>query len=131
MARAADAIDWRRLRNKVIQPLLSGEIARWNAFDFLAGLRSDGTYGIEAGFKECNPSDIIVLEGTYSARPELTDLINLAVLVDVPIAVRHERLNKREEKDFLEAWHARWDQAEEHYFRVIKPPSSFDLIVSN
>jgi uridine kinase len=42
--RAADAIDWRRLRAEALEPLLAGKLARWHAFDFEAGVRPDGTY---------------------------------------------------------------------------------------
>ena len=32
--RAADAIDWRRLRTEVLEPLIAGQPARWHAFDY-------------------------------------------------------------------------------------------------
>ena len=50
-----------------------------------------------AEFVECAPANVIVLDGAYSARPELSDLIDLSVLVDVPVALRHEHLSTREE----------------------------------
>lgn len=128
-ARAADVIDWRRLRTEALEPLLAGEVARWHPFDFDAGPRPDGTYAMSTAFVERQPAPIIVLDGAYSARPELADLIDLSVLVDVPIEVRHQRLTAREEKAFLEAWHSRWDAAEEYYFTEVRPPASFDLIV--
>jgi hypothetical protein len=37
----------------------------------------------------------------------------------------------REEQEFLVAWHARWDPAEEVYFTQIRPRSAFDLVVTN
>ena len=129
--RARDGIDWRRIRIEVLEPLLAGQPARWHAFDFVAGLRSDGTYPMQAEFTERSPADIIVLDGAYSARPELADLIGLSVLVDVPLAERHRRLAAREPADFMQAWHARWDAAEQHYFTQVRPPTSFDLVVAN
>ena len=72
---------------------------------------------------------MVVLDGAYSTRPELADLIDLAVLVDVPAEVRHARLRAREDPDFLQHWHVRWDAAEEHYFTRVRPASSFDLVV--
>jgi uridine kinase len=127
--RAADVIDWRRLRTEVLEPLLAGRVARWHPFDFGAGTRPDGTYAMSTAFVERTPASIIVLDGAYSARPELADLIDLSVLVEVPIDVRHQRLAAREEKDFLAAWHTRWDAAEEYYLTQVRPPASFDLIV--
>lgn len=129
-ARAADAIDWRRLRAEALEPLLAGKPAKWHAFDFEAGVRPNGTYAMRTDFVERDPTAVIVLDGAYSTRPELADLIDLSVLIDVPVEVRHDRLAAREEKNFLAAWHARWDAAEAYYFREVRPNSSFDLVVS-
>ena len=74
---------------------------------------------------------MIVLEGAYSSRPELADLVNLSVLVDSPVGVRHRRLAAREDGEFLRCWHARWDEAEAYYFSRVRPKASFDLIVAN
>ena len=128
--RAADAIDWRRLRRDALQPLRAGKPGAWRAFDFKAGVRPDGTYSMRTDFELRNPAQVIVLDGAYSTRPELGDLIDLSVLVDSPLSVRHARLSAREEAAFLKAWHARWDAAEAYYFTHVRPPSSFDLIVS-
>jgi para-aminobenzoate synthetase len=128
-ARAADAIDWRRLRAEALEPLLAGKSAKWHAFDFEAGVRPNGTYAMRTDFIEREPTALVVLDGAYSTRPELADLIDFSVLIDVPIDVRHERLAAREEKNFLDAWHARWDAAEEYYFTHVRPKSSFDLVV--
>jgi len=130
-ARAADSIDWKRLRHEAIEPLLAGKRARWHSFDFVSGARSDGTYCMLAEFEERSPANVIVLDGAYSARPELTDLIDLSVLVDVPVALRHERLSAREDRARLDSWHARWDGAEDYYFTQVRPVSSFDLVVTN
>jgi uridine kinase len=97
-ARAADSIDWQRLRREALEPLLAGKRARWHPFDFQSSVRSDGTYRMLAESVECAPADVIVLDGAYSARPELSDLIDLSVLSDAPVALRHERLRTREER---------------------------------
>ena len=81
-------------------------------------------------FVERRPAGIIVLKGAYSARPELADLISLSVLVDAPPSVRQARLARREDASFLEAWHVRWDAAEAYYSTHVRPPASFDLVVS-
>ena len=121
--------DWRRLRESVIEPLLAGSPARWYAFDFESGLRPDGTYGTQTDPIERKPADVILLEGAYTACPELADLVDLTILVDVPIEERHARLEAREDKDFLEEWHRRWDPVESHYYTQVRPRSSFDLVV--
>ena len=127
--KVADVIDWRRLRTEALEPLLARKIARWHPFDFKRQ-RPDGTYPLSATFVECQPAEVIVLDGAYSSRPELSDLIDLSVLVDVAAEVRHRRLDGREDADFLAGWHRRWDEAEAYYFTRVRPPSSFDLIVA-
>ena len=129
--RAAAAIDWRRLRREALEPLVAGKVASWHPFDFAAGTRPDGTYPLAAEAVTRGPAAVIILDGAYSARPEISDLIDLAVLVDVPTSERHRRIALREtDKTFPAAWHARWDAAEDYYFTHARPASSFDLVVA-
>lgn len=121
--------DWERVRDQAIEPLLEGRPARWHAFDFESGIRPDGTYGMQAEVTEREPADVILIEGAYSAGPALADLVDLSILVDVPVEQRHARLRGRDDRDFLETWHRRWDPAERTYFRDVRPKSSFDLVV--
>jgi uridine kinase len=65
--------DWFRLRNHAIMPLLKGQPAKWHAFDFQSGLHADGTYGMEKECKKLEPANVILIEGAYSASPELAD----------------------------------------------------------
>ena len=127
--RARDVFDWQRLRAEALEPLLAGRPAAWRAFDFEAGPRADGTYGMRAEPVRRSPAAVILLDGAYSAGPQLADLIDLAVLVDAPIAVRQARLAAREEAGFLYHWHARWDAVEAYYFSEVRPRASFDLVV--
>jgi uridine kinase len=130
-AKAADAIDWRRMRADVIEPLLAGQTASYHPFDFEAGVNAEGAYSMSSRLIVLRPAHVILLEGAYASRPELSDVIDLSVLVDAPVAVRHRRLARREERTFLDAWHRRWDASEEHYFGHVRPRSSFDLVLTN
>lgn len=125
-----DCIDWRRLRQEALEPLLANQMARWHPFDF-AAVRPDGTYPLAQRYEERLPAPIILLDGAYSARPELADIIGLSILIDVPIVQRHARLTLRDDAHFLTSWHQRWDEAEAFYFTHIRPPRSFDLVVGN
>ncbi len=130
--RVRDVLDWQRLRREALEPLLGNKAAKWHPFDFAAGLRSDGTYGMSETYVEKQPAPVIILEGAYSSNPVLADLIDLKILIDIPILERHQRLDKREEdKQFLQRWHILWDAVEEYYFSEIMPASSFDLVVTS
>jgi uridine kinase len=121
-----ECIDWRRLKTEALDPLLAGRSAAWHPFDFESGV------GLAAHTISREPADVIILDGVYSARPELRDIVDLTVLVEVPddLARRH-RLVGREGQTFMDSWHALWDGAEDYYFTQIRPPSSFDLVVTS
>ena len=121
--------DWNRVREQVIQPLLKGSPAHWYAFDFQSGLQADGTYGMETEPKEQMPAQVILIEGAYSSSSKLADLVDLAILVDVPSEQRRARLAACEEPDFLKTWHRRWDEVERYYFEQVRPKSSFDVVL--
>ena len=122
--RAARCIDWRRLRAEALEPLLAGRTAMWRRFDWevMSGLADEPVHR--------PPRPIVILDGVYSARPELRDLVDLAVLVEAADdRVRRRRLVAREGEAFMAAWHALWDEAEDHYCGQVRPRASFDLVV--
>lgn len=120
--RAAHCIDWRRQR-PVLEALLAGRAATWHPYDWDA---HDGSLTEEA--VTCEPHPVVILEGVYSARPELADLFALRVLLAAPEDLRRERLLQREGDDYDAAWDARWSSAEAAYFAAM-PPEAFDVVV--
>lgn len=124
--RADLAINWRRLRNEVLVPLLANKHAAWHPYDW------KGKRELASHYIEKDPSPLIVLDGAYSTRPELVDIIDLAILVEVPSdVVRRKRLIDREGETYMENWHRRWDPAEDFYFSKIRPRESFDIVLVN
>lgn len=122
--RVAHCIDWRRQRH-VLDALRHGQRAEWKVYDWEA---DDGS--LDAEPRHCEPEDVVILEGAYSARPELADLIDLRVLLDVPVEVRECRLRRRDGDAYHDDWYARWDMAERHYFGQVMPRSAFDLVIA-
>jgi uridine kinase len=121
--RAAAVIDWRRLRTAVLEPLLSGRSATWRPFDFERG------HGLCSRTLSQPPVSVIVLDGAYSSRPELADIIDLSALVTLDDTVRRGRLLAREGEAFMARWHSIWDEAEDYYFSALRPPAAFDFLV--
>jgi uridine kinase len=126
--RLENVFKWDSVRG-VLQALKAGRQANWHFFDFHSRL-PDGTYGMEDKPIIRKPADVVLLEGAYSASPQLADMVDLAVLVDVPVSERHARLSKRQDEAFSEYWHEIWDEVEEYYFTIVRPNSSFELVVS-
>ncbi|MEY8829168.1 uridine kinase [Sedimentitalea sp. XS_ASV28] len=116
-------IDWRALR-KVLEKLHATENASFFPYDWGA---FDGSKSSKETYVE--PSEIVVIEGVYAARPELRDLLDLTVLIEVPDEERLKRLIKRE--GGLSAWEQQWHRAEDWYFENLAPPHSFDLLLSD
>lgn len=79
-------IDWRRQR-PVLETLRRGEPAGWRPYDWDA---DDGRLRRQPA--TCQAKPIVILEGVYSARPELADLFDLRVLLAAPDEVRRDRL---------------------------------------
>jgi uridine kinase len=127
--RAGDVLDWRRLRAEALEPLLAGKSALWHPFDFESGLRTDGTYAMSRQLVRREAAPVIILDGAYSSGPQVADLVNLSVLIDVPTMERHRRLAAREDAVFLQRWHELWDEVEHYYFSVVRPREFFDIVV--
>lgn len=112
--------DWERLRDEALLPLASGRPGTFSRFDWQAG----------KGLTEpvtAEPKAVVLMEGVYSARPQLQPHIHLDVLVEAPERLRRARRRARHDRH---EWESRWDAAEHVYFRSIRKPSSFTLIVS-
>jgi uridine kinase len=112
--------DWRRLRSEALEPLRAGRTAEFRRFDWERGRGLDGTVSV-------TPGPLIVLEGVFSASPELSDLVDRSVFVDTP---EPERLRRLRAQTTPSEWDDEWLKAEQAYFGLIRPPLSFDLIVS-
>ncbi|NIK80578.1 uridine kinase [Paenibacillus castaneae] len=117
-------INWQRMRTEALLPMIRGEKAEYHPFSFSSG------NGLAPYLVTNEPSQVIILEGIYSSLPELSDVVDFTILVDVLPELRRNRHNIREGTDDVE-WHLRWDSAEDYYFSVLRPPSSFNLIVVN
>ena len=118
---AACIIDWRRLRDEALLPLSQRRAARYSPFDWDV---YDGSHGPP---KTVGAADVVIVEGVFSARPELADLVDVRVLLDVPADVRSRRLAGRHDAQDLMHF---WDRAEQYYFAEICPPHGFDLRLS-
>jgi uridine kinase len=127
--RFQQSFDWNRLRQDVLEPLLAGQPARWYAFDFVSGLRADGTYGMETIPKTLKPANVILIDGNFSAAPMLSDLVDFTILVDVPVEERHARTTAREDPKFLARWHQLWDPVEDYYRNQLRSRDTYDMVV--
>jgi uridine kinase len=112
--------DWRRIRAQALEPLRASRSARFRCFDWSRGTGLGGVATVR-------PSDLILLEGVFSAAPELSDLVDRSVLVDTP---ENERLRRLHVQVAPDDWDADWLAVQQSYFDRTRPAASFDLVVS-
>jgi molybdopterin-guanine dinucleotide biosynthesis protein A len=111
-------IDWERLRDAALLPLRAGQSATFQPYDWDA---DDGRLGPP---KMIPASDVIIVDGIYTARPELADLVDAAVYLGVDPQTRASRYAARNNDP---DWARFWERGEAHYFVHLRPPTSFDL----
>jgi uridine kinase len=106
----------------VVEPLRAGRTATWLPYDWDEG-RGPAPRPISLA-----PARTVVLDGAYTARPELADVVDLPVLLELDHALRRERVSQRVGEEFADSWYAVWDAAEEYYFTTIRPRESFAIV---
>jgi molybdopterin-guanine dinucleotide biosynthesis protein A/uridine kinase len=111
-------IDWERLRDEALLPLRAGQSATFQPYDWGA---DDGRL---AHHKTIPAADVIIVDGVYAARPELADLVDLAVYLGGDPQARASRYAARNDDP---DWARFWERGEAHYFVHLRPPASFDL----
>jgi uridine kinase len=122
--------DWSRLRAEALEPLRAGRAASFRRFDPDCFDPEHGRAADAAGadgLVTVQPSVLIVVEGVSSGAPALSGLVHRSVFVDTPAGERMRRLRLRVRP---EEWDDEWLAAEQAYFSLVRPPSSFDLVVS-
>ncbi|MFG2479894.1 uridine kinase [Streptomyces fagopyri] len=115
--------DWQRLREEVLVPLAAARDAAYRRYDWATGaLAPDESHGVSA-------SGVVVVEGVYTARPELADYYDLIVYVDTPREESMRRLRERGDDHGPIDWESRWRLAEEHYLALTRPRERAHLVV--
>jgi len=112
--------DWQRLLHEVLEPLKQGRLVEFQIYDWDSN---------ELGaWRRIPASQLIIVDGCYSARPEFDALLDFVVLVEADAALRRKR--QAERADASRAWLLRWDAAEQHYIEATRLRQRADVIVT-
>jgi uridine kinase len=112
--------DWERLREEVLAPLRQNRPAAYRRFDWTRERLS-------GSFVQVDPVGVILVEGAYSARPELRPYYDFVILVEAPVELREQRLRERGENS--DEWIRRWSAAEDWYFSNVFSRDTVDAVV--
>ena len=111
-------VDWRALDAQVLRPLRRGEPGRYRLYDWIAGQRGD--------WVTVRPEGIVLIDGLYAMRPELTDAYDLTVYVETPPAERSARLSRRPDNP---VWVERWAVGFDWYIDHLRVKERADIVV--
>jgi uridine kinase len=114
--------DWRRLRDEALLPLRRGSAATYHPYDWESGQLAAKRVTVPA-------APVVVIEGLFVSRHELRPFADLSILIVAPPTIRWRRQVER--ADASEEWLRRWDAAERDFFAHVRPPSSFDVVVTS
>ena len=118
-----DYFDWQRLKRQVLEPLSKNLAAEYQRYDW-EKQRLDEWHKIEAG-------GIVIVEGVYSTRKELTDFYDYNIWVECPREIRLARGLERDGEAAREKWEKEWMPAEDFYVMNDLPRERADLIIND
>jgi phosphoribulokinase len=112
--------DWRRLRTEVL------ESVRGDVKD-LRYQRYDWDNARMGNWIDILMPEVVIVEGVYTLRPQLRDLLDFSVYIRTGEGTRARRLTKRGENS--NEWIERWNAASNIYESKVKPWEDADLII--
>jgi uridine kinase len=107
----------------VLIPLAAGIAGQYQRYDWPSGVLAAGEV------HHVPRSGVVIVEGVYTARPELAGYYDLTVWVDTPWETCMRRLDERGHDHGPGNWNERWRAAEEHYIATTQPGTRLDLAV--
>lgn len=113
--------DWQRLRRQVLEPVRRGDhVLRYQRYDW--------ERAATGAWVEHPMPEVVVVEGVYTLRPQLRDLVDVAVWVEASAETRWQRQLARGENSG--EWIARWVAAEDRYVAEHDPGATAHLRVA-
>jgi uridine kinase len=112
---------WMRLRDQVLAPLRSGQIAKYVRYDWPSDQFAEQ--------HEIQPRGIIIVEGVYCTRAELRNFYDFRIWVECPPEVRLGRGLARDGESARSTWVNEWMPAESRYANEHRPSAFAHVIV--
>ncbi len=109
LAEPGGNVDRERFLTEVLRPLRAGEPVSYRRFDCRT-FTFDPEQIIE-------PKLIAIVEGSYACHPELRDLYDLRIFLDIDPQTQMERITRRNGPEAAERFRTVWIPLEETYFR--------------
>ena len=109
LAEPGGNVDRERFLSEVLQPLRAGQPVAYRRFDC-------HTFTFDP-VRIIEPKQLAIVEGSYSCHPDLRDLYEVRLFLDIDQETQMERIMRRNGPEAAERFHTRWIPLEETYFR--------------
>ncbi len=116
----AGNMDLERFKMEVLQPVKEGSGVLYRPFDCQTGSLAEPS--------AVPPTQLTVIEGSYSQHPMLADQYNLKIFITSGPEMQRKRLTERE-GDYVQVFFSRWMPMEERYFAVFAIENKSDMIL--
>lgn len=113
--------DWQRLLKEVLEPLKENRTALFQIYNW-------DTDRIDSK-KTIQPGGIVIVEGVYAIREELSEFYTLKIWIDVPKEIRVKRGLARDGEEARSRWFDDWIPMEDRYVAVQKPHELADIVL--
>ncbi|WP_319633404.1 uridine kinase family protein [Paenibacillus psychroresistens] len=113
--------DWNRVLNQVLVPIKQNENGYYQIYDWDNDILTEW-HTVPIG-------GIVIIEGCYSLRKELSFLYDVRIWIESPQDIRLERGVQRDGGGNRDMWEKVWLPDEDRYFEVQKPADSADIVI--
>jgi uridine kinase len=113
---------WERMRDEALIPLRRGKTAIYQRYDWSTDRLLE--------WETIKPTEIVLVEGVYSSRPELRPILDATIFIEAPRVERIRRIKSRNPNEPTN-WLTPWLSAEDYYQTQIRPQDTADLILSS
>ncbi|MCX7921192.1 MAG: uridine kinase [Clostridia bacterium] len=113
--------DWPRLRDQLLDPISAEKNGVYQRYDWCTDTIAEWHLVPTGG--------IVLVEGVYSTRQELSHYYDFKVWVDCPSEIRLARGIQRDGEASRELWEKNWMVAENKYVEEHRPFERADLVI--
>lgn len=113
--------DWKRVLYQVLEPISQDKEGYYQRYDWETDCLAEW-HTVPVG-------GIVIIEGVYSIRQELSDKYDFTIWVDSPRKIRLTRGLQRDGEEVRDMWENNWMISEGIYVEKQKPQERADLLV--
>lgn len=109
-------VDWQRLERQVLIPLTQNNAARYKR-------------ALYSGLRKVSPGGIVLVEGVFSIRNELSPYYHLTIWIECAKEIRLMRGLARDGEQARDRWEKDWIPMEERYMSIQEPQKRATLVI--